>query len=167
MNLRILKKLSKRAAPLLVTLGDHREHFRAAHARTGDNYHGLIGFPRKNWERSPCHPTYQPTGTGRDRIRVTTRRGRAMVLAEPCHPLKGTAMVGAVSGYYEPEWDEETAWEALTRLVYTHFTDWCAYPDPLPTRRIRSVSDVFAAAADIINEYDILPSAGADRKEAA
>jgi hypothetical protein len=36
-NLRILKKLSKRAAPLLLKLGDEQEQFRA---EKGENYHG-------------------------------------------------------------------------------------------------------------------------------
>lgn len=154
MNLRILKKLSKRAAPLLLLLGDTREQFRAAHHRSGENYHGLIGFPRKNWERGSCHPSYEPIG--HDRMKVTTRAGRSMVLSEPCHPLKGTMMVGGMSGYYEPEWDEESAWGALDYLVRIHFTDWGAEPDPLPTRSIRSVSDVFSAAADMIEEYRLV-----------
>lgn len=33
------------------------------------------------------------------------------------HPLKGTPMTGAMSGYYEPEWDERTAWEELVNHV--------------------------------------------------
>lgn len=167
MNLRILKKLSKRAAPLLVQLGDDRKQFRAEHARLGQNYHGLCGFPMKNWERSGCHPTYEPAPWDAGKIKHVTRAGRHMVLSEPSHPLKGTMMVGGMSGYYEPEWDEESAWGALDYLVRIHFTDWGAEPDPLPTRRIRTVSDVFAAALDMIEEYRIEASDRAGERKAA
>lgn len=152
MNLRILKKLSKRAAPYLAQLGDTREQFPAIR---GDNYHGMLINDRTSWERSRCHPTYRPFGG--DIVRQT-RAGHHIVLRSPWHPLKGTIMVGAVSGYYEyePEWDEEAAYAALSNQVYDHFTDWaaCQSIDDVPglTQDLSSVSKLFAAADDMIAE---------------
>lgn len=157
MNLRTLKKLSKRAAPLLPLLGDNREQFRAeAH----NNYHGCFIGDRKHWERSRCHPSYDggfsAYGHGRGReIFFNTRAGRRVVMRPPCHSRKGTMMVGDVSDYYEPEWDEESAWTALYELV------WNSSMDIVPTedgqdvdyvvmRALRSVSDIFQAAGELI-----------------
>lgn len=150
MNLRILKKLSKRAAPLLPLLGDRRGQFPAeAHA----NYHGLLIWARKHWERCPSVHT--------DCIRqgeyVTAPRSRAgtrypyIKVYPPSHPWAGTVMVGETSGYYEPEWEEETAWEALDGLVRGHFCDWDEN-GPTPTRRFRNASDIFRAAHEMIRE---------------
>lgn len=160
MNLRILKKLSKRAVPVLVALGHKGEFFPAAHALTGENYHGFLILARKHWDRSGCHPSFegrkgQYSTKGADDIRYVTRAGSHMVMRPPSHPLKGTMMIGWVSGGEQPEWDEECAYRLLLDQIHSHFTDWGAYPDPLPTRRIRSVSDVFVAAADMIEEYNI------------
>lgn len=88
MNLRTLKKLSKRAAPILVQHYDLEVFI----AERGDNYHGL-------------------------KIRCPHKRGRFTCDCEH-HPLKGTPMVGEMSGYYEPEWKEETAWERLNEVVH-------------------------------------------------
>lgn len=153
MNLRILKKLSKRAAPLLPLLDDRRKQFPA---EKGGNYHKVFIGDRKHWERSPCHPTFEgrnewTTKRGADIVFVT-RAGRHVVMRPPAHPRKGTVMVGCVSGYYEPEWDEESAWAALENLVYGHFTDWGGEQEDAPklTRSLGSVSDIFAAAQEII-----------------
>lgn len=152
MNLRILKKLSARAAPLLPLLGDTRQQFPAIE---GNNYHGTVIRDRKCWDRSRCHPTY--TGHG-EAIVYTTRAGRRMVMRPPHHPLAGTIMVGGMSGYYEPEWDEECAWLALANLVWWHFTDWGdqvdsdGLPVPIRTRRLRTPSDIFRGAADMLAE---------------
>ncbi len=148
-NLRTLKKLSKRAAPLLAALGDTREQFRA---ERHDNYTSTLISERKHWDRSRCHASYEPRNnwSGRQGHEVVahTRSGHTLVLRPPSHPRKGTVMVGAVSGYYEPEWDEETAWDSLLDLVHTHFTDW-GPRKPQPTRTISSVADVFRAADDM------------------
>lgn len=143
MNLRILKKLSKRAAPLLAALGDNRPQFPAV---PHDNYHGTAGFDRKHWDRTHCHPSYQAHGS---EIVYVTRSGRHMVMREPWHPRRGTIMVGAMSGYYEPEWDEETAWDSLRNFVAAHFTDW-SEPEPVPTRKFRTPRDYLRAAADML-----------------
>jgi len=156
MNLRILKKLSKRAAPYLLLLGDTREQFRA---ERGASYHGLIIRDRTCWERSPCHPSHelgvQQRG-GEARVCVQARAGHRYMISPPSHPLKGTIMLGAVSGYYEPEWDEETAFGALSTQVRTHFTDWEAHAansdGPWLTRDLSTIGELFAAADEMVAE---------------
>ncbi|WP_186057747.1 hypothetical protein [Burkholderia gladioli] len=119
MNLRILKKLSKHAAPLLEALGDNRDHFRA---EKGDSYTSVYVGERKHWERMTV---YHGGNAMRGHVKFKVKRGeRWIVMWPPRHPLKGTAMVGQMEGYYEPEWEEQTAWEALRRAVSNHFTDW-------------------------------------------
>lgn len=146
-NLRTLKKLSKRAAPLLPLLGDDREQFRA---EPNENYMSTHICARKHWERSGCHPTF--TGFARDIVRKT-RSGRSLVLRAPAHPRKGTIMLGCVSGGEEPEWSEETAWDALSGLVRWSFMEYDAQEDrPRPTRVLRTPSQVFLAAAEMIRE---------------
>ena len=153
MNPRILKKLSARAAPLLPLLGDHREQFRAA---GGDrNYHSVFMAGHAHWDRSPCHPKHEPwnrwsTPRGMPR-RFVTKAGRHMVMSPPDTPLPGTIMVGAMSGGEEPEWSEETAYEALRTSLSYHFTRYDYEEEDLfPTRRLRSPTDVFAAADEAI-----------------
>lgn len=144
MNLRILKKLSKRAAPLLPVLGDRREQFRS---EKHDNYHGYLIKDRKHWERG--RSTHADTHG--DMIKRAARDGQGWVYARPPHhPRKGTVMVGAVSGYYEPEWDEECAWKAFEDFICAHFTDWEADP-PKAIRRLRMPSDILRAAAELIH----------------
>ncbi len=159
MNLRTLKKLSKRAAPLLPMLGDTREQFQS---ERGDNYHCCFIGDRKHWVRRKVHANYQ----GRNEYRhhrgaevvYTTKSGQRMVMCHPSHPRKGTIMVGATSGYYDPEWDEESAYASLANLVRGHFTDWEKMEiEGLPrsgalTRDLSTPSKVFSAARDMIKE---------------
>lgn len=148
MNLRILKKLSKRAAPLLPLLGDRREQFLS---EKGDNYHGLVIRARKHWERCPSsHADCIRQGeiVIAPRARAGSRRPFVKVYP-PSHPWPRTVMVGGMVGYYEPEWDEETAWGALDNIVRNHFCDWNE-DGPTPTRRFRNAGDIFRGAADII-----------------
>lgn len=148
MNLRILKKLSKRAAPLLPLLGDRREQFRA---ERWENYTGLLVRSRKHFERMrSAHG--QCIHEGEIKRRAADGNG-FVAMWPPHHPRKGTVMVGAVSGYYEPEWDEETAWESLLNRVHDHFTDWSEEP-ATPTRLLPTPSAVFAAAADMLAEME-------------
>jgi hypothetical protein len=93
MNLRTLKKLSKRSAAILSAHygKDIPEIFLA---ERGENYHGVVircphGKSGESLDLCDCH----------------------------WHPLKGTPMLGATTGYYEPEWSEKTAWEWLQDLV--------------------------------------------------
>lgn len=156
MNLRTLKKLSKRAAPLLPLLGEYRQQFRAARY---ENYHHTFIGDRKHWERSRCHPSYEARngwigcGNRGAEIVYQTRAGRTVVIRPPTHPRKGTIMVGGMSGYYEPEWDEEDAWSALECIVFQHFNTF----DPekgnyYGTRSFPTVTSIFAAAREIIAE---------------
>lgn len=152
MNLRTLKKLSKRAAPLLVLMGDTRQQFPADR---GANHLSRLITARKHWDRSSCLPDYTPhnsflTPRGRP-IKHVTRAGRTMVIRPPTEPRKGTMMVGATSGYYEPEWDEETAWEALSEQVHWTFVDF--HPetgDILSKRDFPTPRAIFKGAAEIV-----------------
>lgn len=148
MNLRTLKKLSKRAAPILPLLGDDREQFKA---EPSENYTKTAIMERKHWERSGTVWRDVPKPR-RDEICYRARSGKVIAMRMPSHPRKGTPMVGGVSGYYEPEWDEETAWDALSGMVYAHFTDWGHVDGPKPTRAMRTPSDVFRAAADMVRD---------------
>lgn len=154
MNLRILKKLSARAAPYLAKLGDTRQQFKA---EKGENYTGLIITARKHWERCPS-------------VHADTTGRRCIVLQPKCRagtkwpyvkvydarqPRKGTAMIGGMSGYYEPEWDEQTAWEALETLVGNHFTDVVFdikkdRHELVSTRNLSSIGAIFAAADEMV-----------------
>lgn len=152
MNLRILKKLSKRAAPYLPLLGDNRQQFPA---EKGENYHGLIV---RDWNRvervSSCHPE---SDFDERTAAVIAPRGRAgsthpyVHLWWPYHPLKGTVMVGEMSGYETPEWSEETAWGALTEIVFWHFTEYNPEYETLdPTRTYHCHEDFFRAADEML-----------------
>lgn len=94
MNLRILKKLSKRAAPLL------------AHFDIGPDALFLA-------EPHECHTGLVMEGSRKDRWhRLATRFGDA-----PYAPLKGTPMVRRMSGGEEMEWDARTALEELAECI--------------------------------------------------
>ncbi|WAP67215.1 hypothetical protein [Jiella pelagia] len=160
MNPRILKKMSARAAPLLPLLGDRREQFRA---KAHENYHGVFMPERKHWERHRCHPSYEPTNrwtTPRGApLLYVTRAGQHMVMYPPQHPLAGTVMVGGISGYYEPEWDEQTAYEALSEAIFWRFfthdpeteTEGCS-------RDLSTPAAVFAAAAEVLAGISGVPA---------
>lgn len=152
MNLRTLKKLSKRAAPLLSQLGDDRQQFPA---KKRDSYHEAFIGDRKHWERNRCHPTYQGrNGWGSPRgaeIVFTTCKGKRIVMRPPSHPRKGTMMIGAMSGYYEPEWDELDAWSALDSIVRDHFEVWSDVGEFLGlSRALKTPRQILAAAREII-----------------
>lgn len=62
-------------------------------------------------------------------------------------------MVGGISGYYEPEWDEECAWGALYKIVVDSFCDYDEEKEELiPTRVLRTPSDILRAAEEMIIE---------------
>jgi hypothetical protein len=152
MNLRILKKLSKRAAPLLPLLGDTREQFLA---ERGENYHGMRITARKDFERT-CSVHTDCSREGEFVIAPKCRAGSRLPYVKvypPYHPREGTIMVGGMSGYYEPEWDEESAYGALCEILVWTFFDYNPQTDEMwPTRRLRTPTDVFAAAHDLIAE---------------
>ena len=66
-------------------------------------------------------------------------------------------MVGATSGYYEPEWDEECAWVALDTLVRDRFTDFQLlldedYEGGVLTRELTTPAQILAAAKEMLTE---------------
>jgi hypothetical protein len=174
MNLRILKKLSKRAAPLLILLGDEREQFRSARGEWHDM--PFIG-DRKHWHRTSCRQDHEPRNDwlrprGKQ-IKFTTRKGFTMLMEPPRAPRKGTVMVGNMAGCEESEWSDETAWSALQTLVLNHFTAdecfaaWANWDEEgeLPawrlTRPLKKPSEVFKAAEEILRERHVLQRARA------
>lgn len=98
MTLRTLKKRSKQAQPIL------ERHFSGSligeqfPAARGENYHGLV-IRCTHGSGDPC------LVAGRPRCECTW------------HPLKGTPMIGGMSGYYEPEWSEQTLYEVLSEVL--------------------------------------------------
>jgi hypothetical protein len=149
-NLRILKKLSKKAAPLLPLLGDNRQQFAA---ERGDNYMSVLIRDRKHWERgASAHNDRDQHGTIKWKPRNPEgRKYPWSYMTPPRQPRKGTVMVGATSGYYEPEWDEQTAWEALEGYVYAHFTDW-SVDQPVVTRKFNGPGDILRAARELAEQ---------------
>ena len=153
MNLRIHKKLSKRAAQLIPLLGDKRKQYKAD---KGGCYFGsgrLQPCDFKHWDR--CRVRF-PLETS---VKVKPKDGKGwIVIHRPDNPLKGTVMVGNMSGGYEPEWFEETAWEALCLLVEYHFTEWddvifdekTGNPGFAITRDLSNVSKILQAADEIV-----------------
>lgn len=148
MNLRILKKLCKRAAPLLPLLGDKRHQYKAE--KWECYISRLSRCDLKHWERRRTrYPSdraikYRPVD-GKDWI----------VMIPPDQPLKGTMMVGSMEGYYEREWEEESAWDALFSLVWWHFAKH--HDDEgggymVQPRDLRTPSLVLKAAREIIQE---------------
>jgi hypothetical protein len=122
-NLRILKKLSKRASPLVADMCcDHRLTHFVVEGRDGDT--SVIGHDRKHWNR---HRAAYSEPWGRSEVFVLARTAGAhpfICLCEPSTPWDGTPSVGWTSGYYEREWEERTAWEYLLEQVENHTIDW-------------------------------------------
>lgn len=154
MNLRILKKLSKRAAPLLIALGERREQFAA---RAQDSYGVPLVRDRKHWDRSRCHPTYKgwnnwSVPAGRE-IVFTTRTGHTVVMRPPSCPLKGTVMFGGTDGGEQPEWSEDNAYSILIDYCFWHFGDVVGEElDWVSNRALNTPRQVFSAAADMVAE---------------
>ncbi|MBP2302543.1 hypothetical protein [Azospirillum picis] len=113
MNLRILKKLSKRAAPLLAHFDIGPDDLFLA--EKSESYTGLLILDRTCWDRG--------RSVHDDCIRQCERKKPAadgngwVYMTPPSHPLKGTPMVGRMSGYEEPEWEERTALEELAECI--------------------------------------------------
>lgn len=123
MNLRILKKLSKRAAPLVAQLcADHGLTHFVTECQDGDT--NVLGHDRKHWNRY-WSDRAEPWSS---REKVVPRRSagprKFILLCEPATPWDGTPGVGWKSGGYEPEWEERTAWEYLQEQVESRVTDW-------------------------------------------
>lgn len=97
MNKRILKKLCKRAAPLLAEFGDTREQFRVE--RHDPPAWTCPRMDRKSldrWGGKPCSYGFFDA-------------------------LKGTVGVGSMSVGEEPEWEDEPAYDALLQHLYWRY----------------------------------------------
>lgn len=156
MNLRILKKLSKRAAPLLVALGDRREQF------PNDRWEGhtsSTGHERKHWERRRARYPMERRGD----IHVKPRNGEGMIVLsqEYMHPWKGTIMLGWTFGHETPEWEEDDAWTLLAREVRSHWEEFreipgtedemgCPEHEWVIHRRFRNPSAILRAVPELI-----------------
>lgn len=158
MNLRTLKKLSRRAAAYLPRINDHRQQFPA---EKDDNYTGLIIRDWNKLDRSAAAhqdmisqemvaKIISPKSRSNDRLRYVVCRW-------PSAPLKRTIMVGAASGYEEPEWDETTAWEALSKWVWDQYFDYNPKTDEaFFSRRFdpRRPGEIFQAADELLAQME-------------
>lgn len=144
MNKRILKKLCKRAAPLLPLLGDRRQQFRVDSEWQCDSW-SRRRMDRKSYER----------WSGK----INEHHYYA--------PLHGTIGVGATSGYEEPEWDDQPALEALRDSVFVQcmtypsgdFESWLL--DSKLDRKLYNPSQILAAARDMADRLAERKAGGA------
>lgn len=113
MNLRILKKLSKKAVPLLAHFGvPAKDHFLA---EKGDSYTGILIMDRSCWDRGR---SVHADCIGEHEIKHPARDGKGRVyMHPPSHPLKGTPMVERMVGGEVAEWDARTALEELAECI--------------------------------------------------
>lgn len=157
MNLRILKKLSKRAAPLVaVVIKDKDALFKADDC---ENFTNTGRHDRKHWERS--RSIHNDLFYKKDIITKAKDGDGFIVLSRQwIHPWKNTDMVGWMVGYWEPEFEEETTWDWLREYVYATFFDCEPIPGTedesgcpeikwISRRRLKNPSDYFKAFADI------------------
>ncbi len=160
MNLRILKKLSKRAAPLLEAMGDSREQFKA---ERWSDYTTSGGHDRKHWDRGNARNPINFHGY----VYWPARSGLGHpYMRPPKHPLKGTAMLGWSVGYYEVEYEHDDAWTLLQQAVREHFTDYRELPpvthedmefqdfEMVEVRRFRNPSQILRAVPELIKAHD-------------
>lgn len=101
MNPRILKKLTRKAEPIIISLG-------------------LI----KGLERVVAGPV---DGDIENTVRVDRKyrwRYRGGKISAYFTQLPGTVGYGGMSGYYEPEWWDMCAWSMLKEFVFDSFSDW-------------------------------------------
>jgi hypothetical protein len=158
-NLRILKKLSKRAAPLLAALDDPRrggsKHFVSDANDPGNASTG--GHDRKHWERS--HAVHGDAFGDAIAMRVRnpgSARYPFIHVRPPYNVWPGTPMVGWTSGYEEPEWEEHDAWAHLCDIVFwaTHDVAWGdeGEADVVPLERCRNPRDILMKARSLVAE---------------
>jgi hypothetical protein len=144
MNLRTIKKLSKRASPLLRMLGDDSEHFPA---EKGERYLGSVVCDRKHWELGR---STNDEIIGERMTKRPTANGDAWIwMRPPTHARKGTIMVGGMTEGQEPEWVETDAYEALCRYVFVTGSEWTG-DGPVNSPDMSSPSKVFIAAETLI-----------------
>ena len=156
MNLRILKKLSKRAAPYLAALGITDKQFLA---ERWEDYTDSSGHDRKHRERRRAR---YPMGPLHGDIHLHPRRGEGVIVLSEAylHPWPGTVMLGWNVGYETPEWEENDAWSILERSVLDHWTEYrevgtddeSGFSDYelITHRRFRNPAAVFRALPEVI-----------------
>jgi hypothetical protein len=153
MNLRILKKLSKRALPYLA----HNPHQwgKPFLAEKGDNYTGVRITAHNDMERS-LSMRGDPFGEGAVAYKPRRQEGRQypyVVLRPARHPKKGTPMFGWMDGGEQPEWDETTAWETFQDWVVGNYSEFETNTANLVlTRRLKTPSDFFRAADELLTQ---------------
>lgn len=158
MNLRILKKLSKRAAPHMAALGYSCKQYVA---ESCDSYTSSSNrHDRKHWVR---HRARRPSNLALPgRRHVVPRRGDGIIVLSDgaiC-PWPGTVMLRWSVGYYEPEWEEGDAWSLLKNTVRSHWGEYREIPctdgcgglngEYVYTRRLRNPSAILRALPEVI-----------------
>lgn len=116
MNARILKKLCKRAHPLLLQLQTF------THIR-GQEIFVVTGGEEPAWQ-------WWRRKWDRKHLSRFERRSRRPTVWIPV--LDGTVGVGCMSGYYDPEWLDAPAIDALRDVVMDHFQSPMPDPDLCP-----------------------------------
>lgn len=106
MKPRLLKKLSKKAEPIIINLGLVKGQSRVV---VTDGWEGVESNFIHDYNVKQC---------------------------------KGTVGYGAMSGYYEPEWEDSDCYSILFSYVMDHFFDWgkcdgtnypeCEWPSNVP-----------------------------------
>lgn len=157
MNLRILKKLSKRAAPHMVALGFTSKQFSA---ERWEDYTGTTGHDRKHWDRHRVRNAMEPRRG--DVIKEPRQGGGCIILSEQyIHPWPGTVMLGWNVGYETPEWEEDDAWHLLKCEVRGHWEECREVPGTEDEsgcpefewvfhRRFRNPADILRALPEVI-----------------
>ena len=126
MNLRILKKLSKRVAPVVAAIVKDQDAFFKADA--GDNFTNTGRHDRKHWERT--RSVHDDLFFKQDiKTKAFDGNGYICLSRQFIHPWKNTDMIGWMVGYYEPEWEEETVWDYFKGYVFQSFTSYKEIPD--------------------------------------
>ncbi len=83
--------------------------------------------------------------------------------------LPGTWGFGRVSGYYDPEWDDENAFDHLRDMLWDHFTVWdepsteLRFVFPAGVRGLRNWRDVLQAGELVALEAEANRAANAAR----
>lgn len=130
MNSRILKKLCKRAAPLLKELGDDGRQYYSC----SEDSDSTVGF----FEAVRCE-------------QKSVIRYRGNIKSNYIKIFKNTIGVTYVSGYWEPEYTSISAWDSLSALVAARFTRF--EPEGMSlTRKLQNPTAVFNGAVDLIAE---------------
>lgn len=100
MNPRILKKLTKKAEPIIIALGLTKGLDRVVSDAEGDVETCCKVDRKHRW------------------------RSRNGVFSHYFDQLHGTVGYGCVQGYEEPEWGDYCCWSILKEYVFDSFTDW-------------------------------------------